>query len=175
MDSHAMIIKKFLVNNQELILRKSKESDVSELRILINSAYKELSDKGLNYTATYQDEAKTQERLSKGQGFVLTDIHGKIIATILMSEENYLTQKKTAYLGQFAVLPNLKKQGIGSLLLDFCEQLAKEQNYEAIQLDTAIPAEHLVKMYLRRGYQIVGEIQWDGKTYLSYMFEKPLS
>lgn len=174
MDSHAMIIKKFLVNDHELTLRKSKESDVPELRVLINSAYKELSDKGLNYTATYQDEAKTQERLSKGQGFVLTNFQGKIIATILMSEENYFTQKKTAYLGQFAVLPTLKKQGLGSLLLDFCEQLAKEQNYEAIQLDTAIPADHLVKMYLKRGYKIVGEIQWEGKTYLSYMFEKKL-
>jgi len=175
MDLHAMIIKEFNHNEKTYYLRATTTADVPELRILINAAYKELSDRGLNYTATFQDDKKTYERLQQGQGFALLNHNHQIIGTILMSRENFLTGKNTAYLGQFAISPDLKKQGLGSLLMDFCEQLAKEQNYEAIQLDTAIPAEHLVKMYQQRGYQIVGEIQWDGKTYLSYMFEKPLS
>ena len=58
--------------------------------------------------------------------------------------------------------------------MNYCENLAKNENYEAIQLDTAIPARHLVDWYKKRGYIIVGETHWDGKTYDSYIFEKSL-
>ena len=68
-------------NSETLILRLAKDSDVSELRSLINSAYKELLEQGLNYTATYQDEEKTRERISTGRAFVLLKKQ-QIIATI---------------------------------------------------------------------------------------------
>jgi hypothetical protein len=45
-------------------MRISKNSDIPSIRLLINSAYKELTDMGLNYTATYQDE--TRQPLNKG-------------------------------------------------------------------------------------------------------------
>lgn len=31
---------------------------------------------------------------------------------------------------------------------------------------------NLVDWYLRRGYEIVGEMRWEGKTYDSWIFEK---
>ncbi|MBK9322912.1 MAG: hypothetical protein IPM97_08215 [Bdellovibrionaceae bacterium] len=43
----------------------------SNIRQLVNSAYKELADVGLNYTATYQDEIVTRERISKGKALLL--------------------------------------------------------------------------------------------------------
>lgn len=52
--------------------------------------------------------------------------------------------------------------------------LAASENFEGLQLDTAKPALHLVNWYLKRGYKVVGEIHWDGKTYDSYIFEKDL-
>lgn len=143
----------------------------SEIRSLVNKAYQELSDMGLNYTATYQDVETTIERMSSGQVFILKK-QNQIVATILYSKKNYFTNKNTAYVGQFAVLPELKRQGLGTYLMDFCEQLAQQQGYEGLQLDTAIPATHLVKMYEKRDYKIVGETQWEGKTYRSYIFEK---
>lgn len=160
-----------LFNGETLILRLAKDSDVSELRSLINSAYKELLDQGLNYTATYQDEEKTRERISTGRAFVLLKKQ-QIIATILFKKDNFFTKKNTAYVGQFAVAPEFKKNGLGTILMDYCEELAQKEGFEGIQLDTAIPAKHLVQWYLKRGYQIVGEIHWEGKTYNSYMFEK---
>ncbi|MGZ6472805.1 MAG: hypothetical protein ACXWRZ_16670 [Bdellovibrio sp.] len=57
------------------------------------------------HTATYQNNDTTRKRISKGRCFVLKDGSNKIIATILMTVENYFTNKNTAYLGQFGVLP----------------------------------------------------------------------
>lgn len=160
-------------NNQHFMFRQANDSDVTQIRTLVNEAYKELGDMGLNYTATYQDDAETRERMAQGRTFVL--VSGKeIVGTILFYEKNYFTEKKSAYLGQFAISPDLKRQGLGSIIMDFCEQLANDEKYEAIQLDTAKPAEHLVEWYKKRGYKIVGEMHWEGKTYDSYIFEKTL-
>lgn len=154
-----------------LTLTEAQEHHVPRIRLLVNAAYKELSDMGLNYTATYQDEEKTRERMREGKTFILLE-GSEIVATILYFQKNYFTDRKTAYVGQFGVAPQYKRMGLGSLLMDHCENLAREEDYEAIQLDTAIPATHLVNWYTKRGYRIVGSLHWDGKTYDSYIFEK---
>lgn len=160
-----------VINDSDYILRTANLSDISELRLLVNAAYKELADMGLNYTAVDQDESKTIERINKGTAYVL-EKDSKIIATILLAPENHFTQKNTAYISQFAVAPSLKKTGLGSFLMGYCEQKALLDGYEGVQLDTAIPAKHLVNWYVKLGYRIVGETHWEGKTYRSYIFEK---
>lgn len=156
---------------RKMNLRVAEDRDVPALRKLVNEAYKELSDQGLNYTATYQDEQITRDRISTGRAFLL-EFEDEVIATILLSEENHFTKRKTAYIGQFAVKSALKKMGLGTMLMDYCENLAKSEGFEGLQLDTAKPAEHLVKWYQSRGFKIVGEVKWDGKSYESYIFEK---
>lgn len=152
-------------------LRLALDSDVSEIRRLVNSAYKELSDLGLNYTATYQDEKITLERMNQGRCFLIS-LEKRMIATILLSQKNLFTGSNTSYVGQFAVSPDFKKQGLGNLLMELTEQLSQEEGFQGIQLDTAQPAVHLVRWYINRGYKIVGEEQWEGKTYKSWIFEK---
>jgi hypothetical protein len=56
--------------------------------------------------------------------------------------------------------------------MDHCERLALTEGFEGIQLDTAIPAEHLVRWYKNRRYVEVGEIHVDGRNYNSLVLEK---
>lgn len=156
---------------EELQLRPVKEDDLSALRLLVNAAYKELGDMGLNYTATYQDEQVTRERISKGRAFIL-EKNQEIVGTALFSEQNYFTGCKSGYVSQLAIHPALKRSGLGTVLMGFCENLASHEGFDAIQLDTAKPALHLVAWYQKRGYKIVGETKWEGKTYESWIFEK---
>lgn len=154
-------------------IRWAKSDDAPLIRAIVNQAYRELADLGLNYTATYQDEAETLRRMANSRVLVIED-EGRAIGTILMREENKIDQRRAAYLGQFGFLPEYKGRGLGRQVMDFMEQLALREGYECVQLDTAKPAAHLVSMYLRRGYRIVGETHFEGKTYHSYIFEKNL-
>lgn len=154
-------------------IRDANDADIPAIRLLVNAAYKELADMGLNYTATYQDEKITRSRISKGRAFVLL-LKNDIVGTVLFTEQNYFTNLKTAYVSQLAILPSLKRSGLGTRLMELCEDLARAEGYDAIQLDTAKPAEHLVEWYKKRSYNIVGETKWEGKTYESWIFEKPL-
>lgn len=155
------------------LFRVATDADVPRIRLLVNTAYKELADMGLNYTATYQDEKITRERLSTGTAFVI-EKDNQLIATVLLKKFNEFTGRNSAYVSQLAVSPNLKQQGLGSLLMDFCHDQAIKNGHDSIQLDTAKPATHLVSWYLKLGYQIVGETKWEGKTYESWIFEKLL-
>lgn len=157
----------------KLLMRKSIDNDVPGIRVLVNRAYRELADLGLNYTAAYQDEETTRERIRRGRAFVLL-LGAEIIGTVLISSQNQFTNRMTGYISQLAVAPKFKRAGIGSLLMDWCEGFARAKNFADVQLDTAKPAEHLVKWYLSRGYVIVGETHWEGKTYDSWIFEKSL-
>jgi predicted N-acetyltransferase YhbS len=156
------------------IIRLATDADVSNIRLLVNEAYKELADLGLNYTATYQNEEVTRERMQKGRCFVLLD--GElIIGTILFFDRDYLNRnKKCGYVGQFGIHPNYKRKGLGHLLMDYVESLAVQEGYESLQLDTAKPATHLVNWYLKREYQIIASTKWEGKTYESWIFERSL-
>jgi len=154
-------------------IRWAIPDDAPSIRSIVNQAYKELADMGLNYTATFQDEDETRRRMSKGRVLLIEDA-GQPVGTILIFEENKVSERHSAYLGQFGFLPEYKGRGLGSRVMDYMESLARKEGFECVQLDTAKPAEHLVQMYLRRGYRIVSDTHFEGKTYESWIFEKDL-
>jgi predicted N-acetyltransferase YhbS len=155
-------------------LRQARDEDVPALRLLVNAAYEELADLGLNFTGTYQDEAITRDRMRKAEVFLLTR-DSKLIASISLSVKD-IGEGDTSclYINQLAVLPEFKRQGIGTYLLKFAEERAMFFGLERLRLDTAIPATHLVEVYRTMGYQEIDTVQWKGKTYSSYIMEKRL-
>lgn len=157
------------------LLRLANHGDVGAIRQLVNAAYKELSDRGLNYTATYQDDEITWSRMQGAKTYVLTR-SSEIVGTILCKDYDFTgKERRSAYVGQFGIHPSYKRMGLGSRMMDYIEQVAQQENYDCIQLDTAKPATHLVRLYEKRGYRIIAETRFDGKTYESWIFEKPLA
>ena len=83
-----------------------------KIRLLVNSRpIKNLLTLGLNYTATYQDIDKTLER-----AFARAARSSFSTATLLSErsacrDENRVSDAKSLYLGQFGVLPKLKRRG----------------------------------------------------------------
>lgn len=75
---------------------------------------------------------------------------------------------------QFAVAPSHQRVGIGTRLLCHAESWARENGYSELALDTAEPADHLVALYRRRGYEHVGFVHWNGKLYRSVVMSKRL-
>ncbi|MDQ3231091.1 MAG: GNAT family N-acetyltransferase [Pseudobdellovibrionaceae bacterium] len=136
----------------------------------MNRAYQELADLGLNFTGSYQDEALTRQRMKNANVYLLYNAK-ELVALISISVKEDGTQT-CLYVNQPAVHPDRKRQGLGSHLLDFAEFRALAAGIKTLRLDTATPAHHLVSMYRRRGFSVVAELQWDGKTYRSYLMEK---
>ncbi len=169
-------------------IRQLHASDSLEaLTALLHAAYASLAAQGWNFTAVNQSVAVTRERVAHGQAFV-ADLDGQLVGTVTVcppkpADGQYLgdpvpacyTQPDTAILAQLAVHPGQRGQHLGERLMDAAEAWAAAQGYAQIALDTARPAEHLLRRYARRGYVQVGDVQWAGKTYASVLMVKPLA
>ena len=70
--------------------------------------------------------------------------------------------------------PDYQRRGIGMELLAVAEEHAREAGASEIACDTAVGATHLVDLYLRLGFEIVGEADFGDTNYRSFIFVRPL-
>lgn len=174
-------MEKFTVANSVYEIRKFDESvdSIDEITDLLHRAYKRLADMGLNFVATHQDSDETRTRLVKGDGFVLYTA-GKLVGTITLYKERsksrceWYRNQGVSYFGQFAVEPGLQNNGIGSRLMEFIEDYAKQNGLGEIALDTSEKALHLIDYYTKRGYRFIQYHQWDRVNYRSVVMSKKL-
>jgi GNAT superfamily N-acetyltransferase len=164
-----------------VIVRPLSTSDsIHELTALLHRAYARLGGMGLNYTAVDQTVEVTRQRIQGGCCFVamLDDV---IVGTIVVhptyatNDCEYFTRPGVAAALQFAVEPSSQGLGIGRLLLRSAEEWAITHGFRELAMDTAEPAEHLVRLYKGLGYAHAGWVQWPGKVYRSVVLSKPLA
>jgi ribosomal protein S18 acetylase RimI-like enzyme len=141
---------------------------------LVNEAYQELAELGLNFTGTYQDDAMTLHRM-QGKEVILAIMENELVGTISLERRQTSGGDQLLYISQLAVAPRYKRSGVGRFLLNHAEVRAQEQGITRLQLDTAAPAQHLVRLYASLGYHVIDEVQWDQKTYRSYIMEKRIA
>jgi GNAT superfamily N-acetyltransferase len=135
---------------------------------------------GLNYTAVDQPAEVTAKRIAGCVCFV-AEHNGSLVGTATVrgryqqSDCAYYAMPGVAIVNQIAVHPEAQGRGIGSALLSTCSSWARQQGYERLALDTAVPAIHLVALYKRLGFEEVAHVQWSGKVYQSVVLSRQLS
>ncbi|MFJ8043248.1 GNAT family N-acetyltransferase [Kitasatospora sp. NPDC096147] len=163
-------------------VRPFEPADAPEVTGLLHRAYRELGVAGLNFTAVDQSEAVTLRRSSAGASWVLVH-QGRIVATSTVSlppEDGLrgLTAEARApdraWLNQLAVDPDRRGEGLARLLRDTGFDWARRAGATSVGLDTARPAERLVRLYTAWGFTVADEVQWPGKTYRSVVMTRPL-
>ncbi|MBI3259775.1 MAG: GNAT family N-acetyltransferase [Ignavibacteriae bacterium] len=170
------------INETEVELRLLQPGDsFAEMTEMLHISYKQLADMGLRFLATYQDEKITRDRALTNGLCIVAISGGKIIGTIAVSYPGwtkgtaFYEQSHVAHFGQFAVLPEYQKSGLGSLLLDIAEQLAfTALGATEMALDTSEQAHHLLEYYSKRGYRFIEYVQWDLTNYLSKTLSKSI-
>ena len=154
--------------------------DFVELTGLLHKAYGELARMGFRYMATHQSPEITRERCEHGTTFVV-EFDGKLVGTITFYDPGqtggspWYDRDDVCSFGQFAVEPDLQRSGIGKQLMDTVELLAAESGASEIACDTAEGAEHLIGLYARRGYRIVGKADWTETNYESVILSKEIA
>jgi GNAT superfamily N-acetyltransferase len=147
---------------------------------LLHRAYASLAAQGFRYLATHQDADTTRRRIARGECFLLFE-RARMIGTILLlppsARASYCTwydRAEVAVVSQFAVEPELQRQGFGGRLLDFAERRARTLGAAEVAVDTAEGAAHLIRFYSTRGYRHIGYAQWEHTNYRSVILSKRL-
>lgn len=141
---------------------KASLADVSELNILVNSAYRgEESKKGWTTEADMIsgiriDEAMLTEYFNNESVAILkyTDENGLITGCVYLEVKG-----PKLYLGMFSVSPLLQGKGVGRTLLEAAEAYARQFDCHTITMTVISTRKELISWYERRGYSLTGEIQ----------------
>ncbi len=167
----------------EIDLYDPEKDSLEQITHLLHRAYATLAARGFNYVAATQTTLVTESRLSAGQGYIVRQKgNDQIIGTITYyttardapDEPDYYKKSAVGHFGQFAVLPEMQKLGLGSKLVEFAESLARADGKGAIACDTAEGASDLIDYYTSRGYKLIEHHQWDKACYRSVILSKSL-
>lgn len=77
------------------------------------------------------------------------------------------------HIGALATLPESRGYGVGSQLIQFAENIAKEQSFQKCSLTVKTENVRALKLYEKMGYQVVNEIE--RPPYSLYRMSKTLS
>src|SRR5665213_1372705 len=140
---------------------KAEPTDVPELSILVNSAYRgETSKLGWTTEANLLDGTRIDEKTLSGyfndpKITILKHVeeNGKITGCVYL-EVNH----PKLYVGMFSVSPLLQTKGTGRLLLQAAEDHAKQFNCNVLAITVINTRLELISWYERRGFRATGEL-----------------
>ena len=143
-------------------ITKATRTDVPELNILVNSAYRgETSKKGWTTEAHLLDGIRIDEiTLNKyfdGSDIIIlkhTNETGQITGCVYLE-----IRRPKLYVGMFSVSPLLQGKGVGRALLLAAETYAKQLNCNTLTMTVISTRHELINWYKRRGFEATGEVQ----------------
>ncbi|NJN76279.1 MAG: GNAT family N-acetyltransferase [Synechococcaceae cyanobacterium RL_1_2] len=77
-----------------------------------------------------------------------------LVGTAEVTVQTNEAGEKQAYIANFAVHPAYRRQGIGTKLLQSCEEVSKEWGFDHISLHTLDSNQQAQQLYRKRGYQV---------------------
>ena len=163
------------------VRRLAARDSLAALTDLVQRAYAPLAERGLVLPEATQSPLVTQQRVARGQCFVATR-HGQLVGTVTVfgahelgaGEQGVFRGRDAAHLHQFAVAPELQRQGLGRRLVAVCEQWSRERGFDRLVVVLADSATDLQALYRRLGYVDVAQWQPPDAAPPSVVMEKPL-
>lgn len=159
-------------DDPDLAITLAQPDDAAHLAELLRAAYAAHAAAGLNFSAATATEEQVRERLKRHEVYVLRR-NDRITGTITLRTKQD-EQGVAAYVNALAIDPDVQRSGLGGAMLEHAEREAVRRGLTRMRLDTAKPAVQLIRWYERRGYRVVDEVHWQGKTYNSIVLEKAL-
>ncbi|TQI69245.1 putative N-acetyltransferase YhbS [Gramella sp. Hel_I_59] len=149
------------------MIRRAENSDLQEIKKLTEACAEAMIEQGIyQWNEHYPSIEKLQADVETKELFKLvsnSEILGIIVLTPFMDKEyepiNWLSKtENNLYVHRLATHPDHWGSGLGQQLMDFAENLAREENYESVRLDTFSLNKRNHKFYEARGYQSLGNI-----------------
>lgn len=166
------------------MIRKATISHLDRIKSLTESCAKAMQENGIfQWNEYYPSREKLRQDIEREELFVLEEeekIYGIVVLTPEMDEEylpiEWLTSGgNNLYVHRLATRPSVWGRGYGQKLMDFAENLAVEQNYQSVRLDTFSQNQRNQKFYERRGYKRLGNIYFPKQSeHPFYCYEKVL-
>lgn len=155
------------ITKQTVQLRQATPTDIPNLVALMDRCYR--SNEGWTNEANLISGIRTtademQKTLENANIYLFVfenpDQKGEILGCISV-DFSPIDDKPTAYIGTFAVVPELQGKGIGNVMLSavetFAQRHAKAKHLTHLSMSIVSHRPELLAYYQRRGYVLTGE------------------
>ena len=88
------------------------------------------------------------------------------------SELNWSSRKDAMVIHRMAVDPEHRRKGVGRELMKFAEDLAQKQRIDYLKIDTNSKNEKMKALFVKCGYNLIGEVNFIGKETPFYCYDK---
>ena len=135
-----------------LELVKAEDADLDEILVFVNEINNEWYSKIIPAEHWYEPflTKKQFQEMSTFMEFFVYRREGHIIAVGSFGTRD----KKTAWIPLMYVRSDSQRKGIGSSLMYYLEEIAKQRDFGKIQLETDSEAEWALNFYRKHGYSI---------------------
>jgi len=122
----------------------------------------------------YMNFIETLQGENHGQSYwVALDKQNNVIGiTGLYLDDDFADKESTVWLGWFGVHPQYRRQGIGSALLEFAINEAKQRQYEVMKIYTTIYVSEAHKLYGKYGFEKMNLLNHGKDVFFVKLIEK---
>ena len=165
-----------------IMIRKARLEDLKDIMEIIKQTIVEMHSYNNNqWDVNYPKEKDFIDDIQKENLFAI-EREGEIAGIICINKEepaeyNELiwTLNETAMvIHRMSVSPAYRRNGIGTELMKFTEEVALMNNLRYIKTDTYSINPNMNALFVRCGYKFIGEMSFLGKEKPFYCYEKVL-
>jgi ribosomal protein S18 acetylase RimI-like enzyme len=176
------------LTKEDIHIQLSTQKDIPVLHAMYNRAKMVLEDQDLfQWDDVYPNRAFFEHACMQEHLYIVSK--GKrIIGGLVLNEEqedewndvDWVEGEPALVVHALCVDPLDQQKGIGSIIIDFCEERAIEGGYTSIRLDMYSKNVKAMRLYEKKGFVYRGEIYFSSKKegnqkYLCYEKKIPLS
>ncbi len=164
-----------------MIIRLAKKIELDGIMEVYASCVSGMIALGIDqWDETYPNRSIIENDLAE-QNYYVGVMEGEIVAGIkidAIQDPTYIPIKWRDCSNNFMVVHRLCSKttvwskGVGKKMMDFAEELAKENNCKSMRLDTYVNNPNAMAFYERIGYQKLGHINLKPNKDIYYCFEK---
>jgi predicted N-acetyltransferase YhbS len=151
-------------------IREATTNDIPALLHVIHTAFQEYRGQLDPPSGAHAETIESlRDKLATAK-VAIAESAGKIVGCVFFKSE-----PGRVYISRLSVLPNERRRGIGSALMDFAEEWARREELERAYLGVRIVLTEQQSYYARRGYRVIGEARHPGFAEPTYLLmEKTL-
>lgn len=164
------------------MMRKAVVEDLENIMTIIKETIIEMhSYNNYQWDENYPKEKDFMNDIQKGDLYI-AERQGKLVGFICVNKVepieynglNWLLNGDAMVVHRMAVNPACRREGIGTELIKFADELALENSIRYLKTDTYSINIKMDALFKKSGYNFVGEMSFLGKEKPFYCYEKVL-
>lgn len=139
--------------------RQARLDEAPDVLAVIHAAFGQYRGSLVPESSAFKETAETVRATMAQGGAIVVERDGRIVATTL-----YEPLDDSLYIGRLAVLPEARRSGVATLLVEAVEAIARARGIPRLTLGVRLALADNIRLFTRLGFRETGRTAHEGFT-----------